>query len=195
MEGKRGAVELSITTIVVVVIGVTLLVLGLTFVYNIFGDIGEQQKKLGEFTDEQIRDIFSESDQSLNIPTTDFTVKIGEIFNLDMVIKNNEQGIANAACQYTLRLEGADGAVISPWIRYSAGTLIPGGVQNIRITPGNPVKIRAQIKPPRGSAALGTYVGQLNLYNDYQDTGASQTCGSGAQDHPVHGIPISITVV
>lgn len=36
---KRGAVELSITTIVVVVIGITLLVLGLVFVKGIFGKL------------------------------------------------------------------------------------------------------------------------------------------------------------
>jgi len=38
---KRGALELSVNTIVVIVIGVTILVLGLTFVNRIFGGVDE----------------------------------------------------------------------------------------------------------------------------------------------------------
>ena len=38
-KGKKGALELSVNTIVVIVIGVTLLILGLVFVRNIFGKI------------------------------------------------------------------------------------------------------------------------------------------------------------
>ena len=56
MKSKRGAVELSITTIIVVVIGITLLVLGLAWVQGIFSQLdkltGEQftsaQKKIQE---------------------------------------------------------------------------------------------------------------------------------------------------
>ena len=36
LRNKRGAIELSITTIIIIVIGVALLVLGLTFVSKIF---------------------------------------------------------------------------------------------------------------------------------------------------------------
>ncbi len=39
VKGKKGALELSINTIVVIVIGVTLLVLGLVFVRGLFGKI------------------------------------------------------------------------------------------------------------------------------------------------------------
>ena len=39
IKGKKGALELSVNTIVVIVIGVTLLILGLVFVRNIFTKI------------------------------------------------------------------------------------------------------------------------------------------------------------
>lgn len=39
MKSKKGALELSMSTIIIVVIGVTLLILGLTFVKGIFGKI------------------------------------------------------------------------------------------------------------------------------------------------------------
>ncbi|MFH1376384.1 MAG: hypothetical protein ABIH25_01995 [Candidatus Woesearchaeota archaeon] len=41
MKNKSGAIELSVTTIIVVVIGITLLTLGLVWVQNIFKDLGE----------------------------------------------------------------------------------------------------------------------------------------------------------
>ncbi|MBU1203559.1 MAG: hypothetical protein KKG60_00645 [Nanoarchaeota archaeon] len=42
IKSKKGAMELSVNTIVVIVIGVTLLVLGLVFVKGIFDRLGDQ---------------------------------------------------------------------------------------------------------------------------------------------------------
>ena len=39
MKNKRGAIELSVTTIIIVVIGITLLILGLTWVRGIFSNL------------------------------------------------------------------------------------------------------------------------------------------------------------
>ena len=154
-NNKRGAVELSITTIVVVVIGVTLLVLGLTFVYNIFTDIGEQQKQLGEFTDEKIRDIFEQSDQFLNLPTTDFSVELGKTYNFNIIIKNNAQGVNS--CNFGLDATYSGGGTINPinWITFSQDT-------GIRVGAGDTYKIRMQIKPTTG-AQLGDYLITLRL--------------------------------
>lgn len=44
MKNKKGAIELSMTTIIVIVIGVTLLILGLAFVRNTFGNISKISK-------------------------------------------------------------------------------------------------------------------------------------------------------
>ena len=158
MQSKRGAVELSITTIVVVVIGVTLLVLGLTFVYNIFGGLGEQQRKLGEFTDEQIRDIFAQSDQFLNLPSTELTTKMGETTNLDIVVKNQAQGVND--CTFELNLI-TDGGTFDPkaWFSFS-----PYGLnRDFKVIKATPLKIRASIKPTRTNAQLGDYTVTLQL--------------------------------
>lgn len=45
MKNKRGALQLSITTIIIVVIGITLLVLGLVWVRGIFEELGELSEK------------------------------------------------------------------------------------------------------------------------------------------------------
>ena len=41
MKSKSGAIELSMTTIIVVVLGITLLILGLAFIRGIFGNLGD----------------------------------------------------------------------------------------------------------------------------------------------------------
>lgn len=188
IKGKRGAVELSITTIVVVVIGITLLVLGLTFVYNIFNDIGEQQKKLGTFTDEQIREIFSESDQSLNLPTTDFSVEIDDIFNLDIVIKNNVQNVPpGQRCTFKLNIDANNVGSVNPsnWFSFSQDP------EDLGVVSGGSLKLRAQISPRKSNAALGTYLMNMRL------TGEGPCGIETSRDFPVDGgqAPLTIRVV
>ena len=85
---KRGALELSINTIVVIVIGVTLLTLGLTYVYNTFKDIEGQRKSINEALTSQIRETFGKSDDPLNLLTTSIAVKQKEYDDLGIGIRN-----------------------------------------------------------------------------------------------------------
>ena len=54
-KNKRGAMELSMTTIIVVIIGITLLTLGIRWVYNIFGDIEKQRGQMTSAMEAEIR--------------------------------------------------------------------------------------------------------------------------------------------
>lgn len=177
---RRGAVELSITTIVVVVIGVTLLVLGLTFVYNIFSDIGEQQKKLGEFTNEQIRDIFEQSDQFLNLPTSEFSAKMGETFNLDIVVKNQAEGVDS--CKFELNLV-TNGGTYDPksWFTLSPYTFN----SEFNVLKATPLKIRASIKPSRSNAQLGDYTVTMQLKAKGTDCTPVYPAGAVIDQQPV----------
>jgi len=175
---KRGAIELSISTIVIVVIGITLLTLGLTFVYNIFSDIGEQQKQLGEFTDQKIREIFEESDEPLNLATDTFSIEQGDIFDLEVIIKNTGPLLDQ---RFTLEVlvnpnnipSTADENNVKNWFRFSRN--------DIRLNSGQADKIRIQIRPRRDMAPLGDYL--INLKMDSTDAGLS-----------VKYQPISITI-
>ncbi len=85
---KRGAIELSMTTIIVVIIGITLLTLGLRWVYNIYGDIERQRGQMSEAMEQQIRDMFGESDKPLNLLTTSISIEQGKSYDLGMAIRN-----------------------------------------------------------------------------------------------------------
>jgi len=85
---KRGALDLSMNTIVVIVIGITLLTLGLKWVYGVFGDIENSRGQINAAMDEQIRELFGESDDPINLLTASKAIKQGENFDLGIGIKN-----------------------------------------------------------------------------------------------------------
>lgn len=85
---KRGALELSVNTIVVVVIGITLLTLGLKWVYNIFGGLTTQQQDLQRLSEDRISDIFGGSDEAINAPTRTFKVVQGDSYKLRITMRN-----------------------------------------------------------------------------------------------------------
>ena len=62
-SSKRGAIELSMTTIIVVVIGVTLLTLGLTFVKNIMGGAEGISEEAFTEADRMIRDMMGSDEE------------------------------------------------------------------------------------------------------------------------------------
>ncbi len=86
---KKGAIEMSMQTIIIIVIGVTLLTLGLRFVYTTFSDIGGQQEKVSDLTEKQLLDLFGESEEVIYLPRDQISVEQGETENLDVIIKNS----------------------------------------------------------------------------------------------------------
>ena len=60
MKSKRGAIELSMTTIIVIVLGVVLLSLGLMFVRGIFKQITDESDQIFAMSEEQISELFED---------------------------------------------------------------------------------------------------------------------------------------
>ena len=85
---KKGAVELSMNTIVIVIIGITLLTLGLRWVFNIFADVEKQRGQMSEAMEQEIRDMFGESDKPLNLLTNSVSVEQGGSYDLAVGIRN-----------------------------------------------------------------------------------------------------------
>lgn len=87
-RGKKGSLDLSMNTIVVVVIGIVILTLGLRWIYGIFGGLEEQRQQLNEATAQQIRDTFGESDDALNLLTTSVVIEQGKYADIGVGIRN-----------------------------------------------------------------------------------------------------------
>ena len=89
MENKRAAMELSISTIVVIVLAVTMLILGLVLVRSIFNS----GKGVIDLTDQQLREevnkLFSEDKKMVVYPGTRLIdIKQGNVDGVGIGIKN-----------------------------------------------------------------------------------------------------------
>lgn len=86
---KRGAMELSMNTIIIIVMGITLLSLGLVFVRTIFGNIGELSQSAFEQADAEIGKL-SNVDTLLTISPPNINLEKGKSKAVDIVIANFE---------------------------------------------------------------------------------------------------------
>ncbi len=85
---KRGAIELSMNTIIIVVIGITILTLGLRWIYSVFGGLTEQSDQIKTISEDQIREIFRDSGEPINIPTSIASVAQGKNYNMRVLMRN-----------------------------------------------------------------------------------------------------------
>lgn len=86
-KSKKGALELSMNTIVIIVIGVTLLILGLAFVRNIFGKVGTLAEGAFEEAQGKVSD-FSTISKSLTVSPDRITIKKGDSKIITVVMAN-----------------------------------------------------------------------------------------------------------
>ena len=87
MQNKKGAIELSMTTIIVIVLGVTLLVLGLAFIKNIFKNLGGISDKTFEDAQDLLGGI-DRVDKLLTVTPTDIKVNQGADKPVKVIIAN-----------------------------------------------------------------------------------------------------------
>ena len=107
---KKGAIELSMTTIIIVVIGVTILTLGLRWVYSIFGGLDVAHKELERLTQNEITELFEGSDEAISVATSVISnIKRGETYNLRVVMRNKHS--ESHKFNYDIIVEGVPGNI------------------------------------------------------------------------------------
>lgn len=89
-KNKRGAIELSMSTIIIIIIGITLLSLGLMWIKNIFSEITDLSDKAFGLTDQQIEVLFEDSNSLLNIMPNSIELKQGKGVIVGVVLSNLE---------------------------------------------------------------------------------------------------------
>lgn len=86
---KKGALELSINAIVIVILAMTLLGLGLGFIKGMFGNINDITIKVSDETKTQILDTLRRTDQKLAFPSNEVNLERGKSEILVVGVKNN----------------------------------------------------------------------------------------------------------
>ena len=89
---KKASLELSIRTIVIIILAMTLLGLGLGFIRSTFGDISEISEDVTGQIRQQIIDDLITNDKKLSFTKTEVNIKKGSSEILTVGIRNKEDG-------------------------------------------------------------------------------------------------------
>ncbi len=152
MKGKNGAIELSVSTIVVLVIGMSMLIMGILLVRNIFGGAITSVNSINDGVRAQINDLFSQSDKKVvvSLPNNEVSIKKGENFGIAFGIRNTIEGTGLAEpFNYKISTYSIDpGCRLTP---AQADSYLGVGSKNeraIQLTPGDkPETLLVKIKP------------------------------------------------
>lgn len=93
ITNKKGGFEMSITTLVIIVIAVVMLILGLVLVRQIFGVASESVSQVDIQVRGQLQKFFGEEGRDIVIYSKEVNIKpIGETFSTAFAAKNPEGG-------------------------------------------------------------------------------------------------------
>jgi hypothetical protein len=102
---KKGAVELSISTIVIVVLGMSMLILGVVLVKNIFSGSTNAVDQLNDQTINEINKLFGEDKKIVIYPSTGkVTVRQGKEEGFAVGISNKLTGSAAANAKFSYKV-------------------------------------------------------------------------------------------
>ena len=102
---KRASLEISIQAIVIVVLAMTLLGLGLTFIRKQFGGLGSIQEEISEQVKQKVLDDLIENDKKLSFSRTELELSKGKSEILTIGIRNK----GDNELRYKVAFEGVSG--------------------------------------------------------------------------------------
>ncbi len=164
---KKGAVELSMTTIIIIVIGITILSLGLVWIRSVFTDVGTLTKGAFEQGDAQIKEIFSGTDQPIALSPSETSLSQGDTSTASLAINNLASStVSNIYAEVSSKaLGGADASTLicafSDTLSAKSNTYSLGSGQGL-----SDLKL---IVEDQGSD-LGTYACVVTIYNLQEGT-------------------------
>lgn len=147
---KRGSLNLSINAIVILILAITMLGLGLTFMREIFGGATEEFTKVSGTVEKQMIDQMRESNSVIELSRPVVDIKIGDQDQLFIGLRNDQQDTLNFEINsITCNTLGSGGA--NPMLQCGGGQDVniawvsPGdiGGGEIRVLPIN-IKINTQ---------------------------------------------------
>lgn len=136
---KKGAIELSIGTIVIVVLAMSMLILGLVLVKNIFSGSTDNILTMNEKTKDEINKLFVEDKKTVVYLSNQIArIEQGKDWGVAFGIKNLEKGTAESDnFNYEVKVSdpdvkkkcGVDESIITEWIK-------TGRADSINLNPG-----------------------------------------------------------
>lgn len=159
---KKGAVELSMTTIIIIVIGITILSLGLVWIRSVFSDVGELTSGAFEQGNTQIAEIFGGTDQPVALSPSETSMAQGETTTATLAINNLGGGLASGV-QATVEAKAFGGEAADSLICAFSDTLTSES-NTYSLGSGEGVSGLKVLVEDQGSA-LGTYACIITVKN------------------------------
>ena len=171
LRQKKGAFELSMTTVVIIVLAMVMLVLGLTLVKTIFGGAIYNVETINEKVRGEINKLFVTGEQKIVVylANQQATIKQGEDFGVAFGIKNIERGLAGVDNRFTYEVSPSDpdiqtkcgipGTSTIPWIQ-------TGRIDTVTIPQGDTYYGLARFVLPKGAPLW--FVTFIFLYHPFR---------------------------
>ncbi len=149
MGNKKAAVELSIGTIVIIVLAMSMLILGLVLIKGIFTGATDNVDEINEKVKEEIKNLFVDDSERAILKLTESTAKVeqGSEFGVAFGVRNTEKGsVGSQTFRYDTLLDdinirencGVTKEVAEKWIKFGSGSLSvrPGdiGAERIKVS-------------------------------------------------------------
>jgi|TARA_B100001971_G_C18082624_1_gene479140 hypothetical protein len=153
MQKKKGAMELSVSTIVIIVLAMSMLIFGMILLKNIFGGATNVVDLTNEQVKERIRDLWGEDNKVVVYPGSQLiTIEQGETGGFGIGIKNLLEGSDETTFSYTTTVSSQDGCGVSD--NYIENNWIGLGKEEggIKLGPGEFTSGKILIKIPVGSS-------------------------------------------
>jgi len=177
INNKKGAIELSITTIVVVVIGITLLALGLAWVSGIFEKLRGTTASAFEKVDAEVSEILGGSGvtRPLTVSPSRITLNKGKVNTAKVTIANIVPGGNTFTSAYVSVLSEATGNVVgsgtsnSIFCEFADGNTDKSKTQQYTVASNIQYSILVYIREV--NAPVGTYQCRFTLSGTNTPTG------------------------
>ena len=159
LKNKKGALELSVNTIVVIVIGVTLLTLGLVFVRQIVRQGSDLSDKAFEEANQQLDALGGNINEFLTIAPETVRINAGDTSGFVVLIKNVEQTTYSGI---TANIKTSDEALKNN-VKCEFGDGTSSKEIKSPLGPGAEDRYRIRVKTSKNS--IGSYGCELSLSN------------------------------
>ena len=120
MQSKKAAFEMSITTLVIIVIAVVMLILGLVFVRQIFGTATQSVSTIDEQVKSQLKTMFGQEQSYVVVYNAETSIKPGtESFRIPLAARTRTgKTVSEDQLQYKISVVGGDCQNPETWVIY-----------------------------------------------------------------------------
>jgi hypothetical protein len=195
-RGKKGAFELSITTMIIIVLAIVILIMGLTFLKKIFGSTTQSVDTLDQLMTKELNKIVTDESQTIVVYLTDKTAKIRagtSNFNfwISAKTKYGNDIASRQDVQYKIELDKTSTCYkqnpvnVEKWFTDTISTETSSKTNNIKEYKGDTGYARIQLSIPSG-----TKLCTQTVLVDFKDNS-----NSAEKDIPIGGTSFTIEIL